>query len=106
MDIEYTVVVKPDGGREWFLDGNRHHVGGPAVEHANGGREWWVHGLLHREDGPAYVRADGKETWAFHGWHLTESEHTEQVANEARIREIVVIDGVGYKLTRVEGAKQ
>ena len=51
--IEYTVKVKDDGTRFWYLNGNLHREDGPAVEWADGGYEWWLNGEPHRVDGPA-----------------------------------------------------
>ena len=30
--IEYTVRVEDDGGRDWYLNGERHREDGPAIE--------------------------------------------------------------------------
>lgn len=57
-------------GEEWWVDGERHREGGPAVMvyqefvcDCDGGPgrhcvevEWHVRGKLHREDGPAMIR--------------------------------------------------
>jgi hypothetical protein len=44
---------------EWFLNGRRHRVGGPALVQDDGNdvwtEEWFIHGVRHREDGPAIV---------------------------------------------------
>ena len=39
--IEYTVKVT-DEKAEWYFEGNRHRLDGPAIECANGRKEWWV----------------------------------------------------------------
>jgi len=39
--IEYTVKVT-DEKTEWYFEGNRHRLDGPAIECANGRKEWWV----------------------------------------------------------------
>lgn len=41
---------------EWWIDGKRHRVGGPAVTYDDGSEDWLQNGILHREDGPAIVR--------------------------------------------------
>lgn len=55
--IEYT-----NGDKEWFIDGLRHRVGGPACELA-GDKYWLVNGLRHRIEGPAVEWADGTKAW-------------------------------------------
>jgi hypothetical protein len=37
-------VYRPDGGLEWWENGERHRAAGPAIENPNGSREWWVKG--------------------------------------------------------------
>ena len=61
--IEYTVKVKDNGDKFWFLNGKRHREDSPAVEWANGDKSWWLNGKLNREDGPAYEGASGSKAW-------------------------------------------
>jgi hypothetical protein len=58
-------VERPNGYREWWVEGKPHRVDGPAIEWANGDRSWWVEGKLHRVDGPAIEWANGgyREWW-------------------------------------------
>jgi hypothetical protein len=49
------------GRREWWLNGDRHRVEGPAVERP-GRIEYWRCNLLHRDDGPAVITPTG-EFW-------------------------------------------
>lgn len=37
-------VYRPDGGLEWWEEGERHRVGGPAIENPDGTKEWWIKG--------------------------------------------------------------
>ena len=53
----------PDGRKEWYLNGERHRVDGPAIEWANGTKAWFLNGKPHREDGPAIEYADGAKEW-------------------------------------------
>ena len=64
--IEYTVRVS-DNSIEWFLDGQRHRLDGPAYESVNGDTFWYLNGRLHREDGPAVENADGSKQWYLNG---------------------------------------
>jgi hypothetical protein len=43
---------------EWWIDGKRHRVGGPAVTYDDGSEDWLQNGKLHRVDGFAIVRND------------------------------------------------
>ena len=94
--IEYTVKVKANGTRIWYLKGRRHREDGPAVEYANGSKEWYLNGKLHREDGPAIEYSGGDKCWYINGkfhredgpaiewasgtkvWYLNDKEYTEQ----------------------------
>ena len=41
--------------KEWYIQGMRHRIDGPAVIRVNGTNEWWQFGKQHRTDGPAIV---------------------------------------------------
>ena len=120
----YTVDVYDNGGKDWYLNGNRHREDGPAVEYADGSKFWFINGKLHREDGPACEYADGIKRWYLNNklhredgpacewasggkeWYLNGKELTEAEFN-ARTKptascegKVVEIDGVKYKLTK------
>jgi hypothetical protein len=57
------MIIRPNGDREWRVEGKLHREDGPAVEYKAGGGEWWLHGVNHREDGPAVVFSDGSWAW-------------------------------------------
>lgn len=63
--VTYTVTV--DKYTEWYSNGKRHKVDGPAVIHEDGHTEWWLNGQHHRTDGPAVIYADGTQLWYLHG---------------------------------------
>ena len=96
--IEYTVKVRADGTKEWYLNdklhredgpamefadgskcwylnGKLHREDGPAIEYASGSKSWYLNGKLHREDGPAMEFADGDKFWYLNGKKVTEEEH-------------------------------
>ncbi len=50
-------------GREWWVGGERHRIGGPAIEYANGTLVWFKHDKKHRLDGPAVIVHDGGTAW-------------------------------------------
>jgi hypothetical protein len=63
-ETRITAVVRYSNGRtEWWENGQRHRLGGPAVTEADGSEEWWENGLRHRLGGPAVTEADGSEEW-------------------------------------------
>jgi hypothetical protein len=44
-----------------------HRGDGPAVERPNGTREWFVEGIRHCASGPALISADGERRWFLTG---------------------------------------
>ena len=124
--IEYTVKVWSNGTKIWYLNGQRHREGGPAVERADGSKEWWLNDKPHREGGPAVERANGTKRWYLNGkphreggpahewangtkwWYLngkrlTEEEHCQQTQPEPTCEgKTVEIDGKTYVLTLKE----
>jgi hypothetical protein len=96
----YTVKVHPNGTKEWYLDGKRHRVDGPAIEYADGTKCWYLNGKRHRTDGPAIEYADGCKSWYLHGKQLTEAQWLEAVKPKVTscVGKIVEVDGVKYRL--------
>jgi len=62
-DDENIIVQHSDGSKDWYENGKKHRLDGPAHEGANGTKTWFKHGQLHREDGPAIERYDGYKAW-------------------------------------------
>jgi hypothetical protein len=56
-------LVKPDDTQEWWQNGKRHRLDGPAWIHPDGSQEWHQNGKRHRLDGPAVIWADGYQVW-------------------------------------------
>jgi hypothetical protein len=75
---EYQVKVY-DYKTEWYQNGERHRLDGPAVEYASGYKEWYQNGELHRLDGPAVEYADGSKAWFIENECLTESEFNARI---------------------------
>jgi len=75
LDSGVETVQHPDHSEEWFLDGELHREGEPAVitEETYDGRSrgrteyWYRHGKLHREGEPAVYSEDH----SFRGWQDT-----------------------------------
>ena len=67
--------VSADGSKWWYLNGNLHREGGPAVEYANGDKCWYLNGKLHRKDinpetgltMPAIEYSNGEKFWYLNG---------------------------------------
>ena len=63
-------IIDADGNKEWWVDGKRHRLDGPAIEYNGGSKEWWVDGKLHRIDGPAIEPHSGTNEWYLNGNEL------------------------------------
>jgi hypothetical protein len=61
MDNEPT--IDRYGTKEWWLNGKRHRVDGPAIEDIDGDKVWFLNDKLHRVDGPAIEDIDGDKEW-------------------------------------------
>ena len=64
--------IYTNGDKEWWLNGKRHRVGGPALERVAGDKVWYLNGKLHREDGPAIEYANGTKSWYLNGKYITD----------------------------------
>lgn len=64
-------VIHPDGTQEWILRGKHHRENAPSIIYANGNKTWHMHGSLHREDGPAIIRLNG----AVKEWYIKGIRH-------------------------------
>jgi hypothetical protein len=62
-----TVIVDNIVTYEWWIGGKRHRRDGPAVIVSNGTEEWWMNDMRHRHDGPAVTKANGIRMWYFAG---------------------------------------
>ena len=71
---EPILTIKPNGDKEWRVDGRLHRTDGPAVEYADGSKLWYQNGQRHRTDGPAIEYTDGRKEWWVNGKGLTEAE--------------------------------
>jgi hypothetical protein len=100
--IEYTVKIDIFGNKRWYnTQGERHRVGGPAVEYANGHKYWYLNDELHREDGPAVEYPDGSKEWYLNGKELTEEEFNNRLnTKELSVEQIQQL--LGYKIKIVE----
>jgi len=94
---EYIVRVHNDK-TEWWQNGKRHRLDGPAVEYS-GSKEWYQNGKLHRLDGPAYEGREGTKEWYIDGkYYKTEKEFLKatQPATELTVAEIARRLGISH----------
>jgi len=61
--------------KEWYKNGKLHRENGPAIELRNGIKSWWKYGKVHRLDGPAITRPDGFEEWRISSYIYSKSCH-------------------------------
>lgn len=81
---EKKMIVRDDGAREWYLNGELHRTDGPATEWLDGSRSWWLNGKLHRTDGPAIEWADGSRLWYLNGKRHREDGPARECASGSR----------------------
>jgi hypothetical protein len=55
----------------WTLNGQRHRIGGPAVDWYDSADWWMQYGELHRTDGPAAYGPYTANKWCLRGVHYT-----------------------------------
>ena len=56
-----------DGYKAWYINGIRHRIDGPAIEYTSGTKQWYINDELHRTDGPAIEYINGRKEWYVHG---------------------------------------
>ena len=80
---KYFVVVDNFGTTRWYKDAKckiLHRENGPAVDCTYGHKEWWQNGQRHRIDGPAIERGQrGSKAWYINDVRLTEDEFNQAV---------------------------
>jgi len=64
-------VKRANGDKYWWVNGELHRVGGPALERVDGDKAWYLNGKLHREDGPAVEGLNGYREWYVNGIRYT-----------------------------------
>lgn len=69
--VDGPAIEYPDGSYAWYLANQLHRADGPAVHWAGDGSnktivdEWWFQGRRHRLAGPAVLYDNGNVEW----WH-------------------------------------
>ena len=92
-----------NGDKYYLINDKRHREDGPAVECSNGDKSYYINDKLHREDGPAVEWANGDKSYYINDKHLTEKEFNSRTKTcEGKV---VEIEGVKYKLSKVQSYK-
>ncbi len=96
-------VEHTNGDTEWFFDGKRHRIGGPAEE-CSRYKSWLIHGALHREDGAAIEYFDGDRSWYLDDIRFSSKEAWEKAKNppvkELTVAEISELLGYEVKVVK------
>jgi hypothetical protein len=93
------LIIDKDGTKEWFLNGERHRVDGPAIEWVDGHKEWCFNGELHRVDGSAIECADGTKGWFLNG-KLVYSKDMNKLSQYDNLSESFKKSIIKYELSR------
>jgi hypothetical protein len=96
--MKQGLIIDENGHKEWWLNGERHRVGGPAIECSNGDKEWWLNGELHRVDGPAIEWVDGSKSW-FITDQLVYSKNVNKLSQYDNLSETFKKSIIKYKLS-------
>ena len=80
-----TCKIRPDGTKEWRLNGNLHREDGPAIKWTNGDKAWFLNGKKHREGLPAIEYANGNKVWYLKGKHYSEPDFYKQLYKLGKI---------------------
>lgn len=72
--VDGPAIEYADGNKEWYQNGEKHRIDGAAIEHVDGTKKWYLNGKLHRVDGPAIEFSSGEKGW-YKGWYLNGKLH-------------------------------
>ena len=102
--IEYTVRVRSNGSKFWYLNGHLHREDGPAIEYSDGDKYWYLNGQCHREDGPAIEYSSGSKAWFLNDIQHTEEDYNKKM-NPVTVKELSVSEIsqlLGYEIKVVK----
>ena len=82
-NIEYVVVISPNGTKHWYFEDEPHRINGPAVEYLDGEKYWCFNGEYHRINGPAVEYYNGITDWYINGqYYPNEEDYWIKVLND------------------------
>ena len=95
-------IVRADGHKEWWQNGQRHRIDGAAIEWFDGDKSWWQNDQRHRIDGPAVEWRDGTKLWYINGKQMTEAEFlaATQPAIEMTVADVEKLLGKRVKIIK------
>jgi hypothetical protein len=68
-------IIYPNSDMEWWVDGRRHRLAGPAVLKGKIS-QWYRNGVLHRLDGPAFInQMNGYCEYYINGKYYSKEEY-------------------------------
>jgi hypothetical protein len=77
-DMQLVTTKVLSCGQRWYLNGELHRVGAPAIEWIDGDCHWYWRDKVHRTDGPAVEWPNGDKEWYLDGQEVTVDEWLEQ----------------------------
>ena len=121
IDKEEYCVEYANGDKEWWQNGLRHRIDGPALYNpiedcqiwfkngklhnpngfaikVFGNKYWYQDGKQHRLDGPAVEGADGQEEYFIDGEYLTKKEFKKRTMKANKLDTLGVILSIGCML--------
>ncbi|CAM3739357.1 hypothetical protein [Litorimonas haliclonae] len=79
--FDHSFETKPLIMEEWYIEGRRHRLDGPATTFYHGEQigfeEWWVNGALHRDGAPAILEYDSDKNVDQEWWYQNGLLHRE-----------------------------
>ena len=96
-------IVWDDGEGWWYLNGDKHRVGRPAIELTKSNYyKWYLYGVLHRMDGPAIraVWCDVKHSWFYKGLQVSITIFNQEIIVG---RSVTIEEDVATVIRHVEG---
>lgn len=69
-----SAVDNNDGHKEWWLNGNRHRIGEPAIIFASRDFQYYENNKCSQKDSPAVINTDGYSEYWVDGRKLDKEE--------------------------------
>ena len=89
------------GTKHWYLNGQRHRIDGPAVDHSDGTKQWFLNGKQHRTDGPAAEYPNSTKFWCLNGKY--HENPPKSYKNPLQLGDLLVVNNEVNFVGRKEG---
>ena len=86
---KFTGIVTHSYCKEWYANGKRHRIEGPAVIYDNGDKYWYFEGKLHRLDGPACEGIDEPIEYFVFGKKCSSKEHHKLLTDMMKLKGLI-----------------